>query len=103
MSAPLASTEIIALTKNHNFETWRKQKNWNPGHLASADGCYFTDGNGKRLLDLSWQLMCVNHGHDNQSVIKSIQDRAANLADAAPFYATEARAHLSKLLVRDLA
>ncbi|WP_213805088.1 aminotransferase class III-fold pyridoxal phosphate-dependent enzyme [Granulicella sp. dw_53] len=102
MSTPFTSSEIIALTKKHNYGTWRKQKSWNPSHLASADGCYFTDGNGKRFLDFSSQLMCMNLGHNNAAVIMSIQDQAATLAYAAPSYATAARAELSKLLLEVL-
>jgi taurine---2-oxoglutarate transaminase len=102
MSNPLTSQEVIALTKQHNYGTWRKQKGWNPTHLVSADGCYFTDGNGKRFLDFSSQLMCMNLGHNNPAVVKAIQDQAATLPYAAPFYATTARAELSKLLLEVL-
>jgi taurine--2-oxoglutarate transaminase len=102
MSDTLTSQEVIALTKKHNYGTWRKQKSWNPSHLVSADGCYFTDGNGRRFLDFSAQLMCMNLGHNNPVVIKAIQDQAATLAYAAPFYATTARAELSKLLLEVL-
>ena len=102
MSNTLTSQEVIALTKQHNYGTWRKQKGWNPTHLVSADGCYFTDGNGKRFLDFSSQLMCMNLGHNNPAVVKAIQDQAATLPYAAPFYATTARAELSKLLLEVL-
>jgi taurine---2-oxoglutarate transaminase len=102
MSNALTSPEVIALTKQHNYGTWRKQKGWNPTHLVSADGCYFTDGNGRRFLDFSSQLMCMNLGHNNPVVVKAIQDQAATLAYAAPFYATTARAELSKLLLEVL-
>jgi taurine---2-oxoglutarate transaminase len=102
MSNVLTSPEVIALTKQHNYGTWRKQKGWNPTHLVSADGCYFTDGNGKRFLDFSSQLMCMNLGHNNPAVVKAIQDQAATLPYAAPFYATTARAELSKLLLEVL-
>jgi taurine--2-oxoglutarate transaminase len=102
MSNTLTSSEVIALTKQHNYGTWRKQKGWNPAHLVSADGCYFIDGNGKRFLDFSSQLMCMNLGHNNPAVVKSIQDQAATLPYAAPFYATTARAELSKLLLEVL-
>ena len=102
MSSALTSQEVIALTKEHNYGTWRKQKGWNPNHLVSADGCYFTDGNGKRFLDFSSQLMCMNLGHNNQAVIESIAEQAKTLAYAAPFYATTARAELSKLLLEVL-
>jgi taurine---2-oxoglutarate transaminase len=99
MSNVLTSQEVIDLTKRHNYGTWRKQKGWNPNHLVSADGCYFTDGNGKRYLDFSSQLMCMNLGHNNAAVIESIAEQAKTLAYAAPFYATTARAELSKLLL----
>ena len=102
MSNALTSPEVIALTKQHNYGTWRKQKGWNPTHLLSADGCYFTDGDGRRFLDFSSQLMCMNLGHNNPAVVKAIQDQAATLAYAAPFYATTARAELSKLLLEVL-
>ena len=102
MSNALTSPEVIALTKQHNYGTWRKQKGWNPTHLVSADRCYFTDGNGRRFLDFSSQLMCMNLGHNNPAVVKAIQDQAATLAYAAPFYATTARAELSKLLLEVL-
>src|ERR1700722_577143 len=102
MSNALTSPEVIALTKQHNYGTWRKQKGWNPTHLVSADGCYFTDGNGRRFLDFSSQLMCMNLGHNNPAVVKAIQDQDATLAYAAPFYAATARAELSKLLLEVL-
>ena len=100
--APLTSAEVIALTKKHNYGTWRKQKSWNPSHIVSADGCYFTDGNGNRILDFSSQLMCVNLGHNNAAVIKAIQDQAATLPYASPAYATTARAELSQILTEVL-
>jgi taurine--2-oxoglutarate transaminase len=102
MSTTLTSQEVIELTKKYNYGTWRKQKGWNPNHMVSADGCYFTDGNGKRYLDFSSQLMCMNLGHNNQAVIESIAEQARTLAYAAPFYATTARAELSKLLLEVL-
>jgi taurine--2-oxoglutarate transaminase len=102
MSTLLTTAEVSALTKKHNYGTWRKGSSWNPIHIASADGCYFTDGNGKRYLDFSAQLVCSNLGHNNAAVIKSIQDQAATLAYAAPFYATTARAELSQLLLEVL-
>ena len=102
MPDSLTSPEVIALTRKHNYGTWRKQKSWKPAHLVSAEGCYFTDGNGRRFLDFSAQLMCVNLGHGNPAVVKAIQDQAATLPYAAPFYATTARAELSKLLLEVL-
>jgi taurine--2-oxoglutarate transaminase len=98
----LTSQQVVDLTKKLNYGTWRFQKGWNPLHLADAEGCWFTDGNGKRYLDLSSQLMCVNLGHKNPAVIAAIAQQAQELAYAGPAYATTARAELSHLLTEVL-
>jgi taurine---2-oxoglutarate transaminase len=98
----MTTEEVVALTKKLNYGTWRYQKSWNPLHVVDAEGCYFTDAAGKRYLDFSSQLMCVNLGHKNQAVIKAIQEQAASLPYIMPGYATTTRAELSKLLLEVL-
>src|SRR6202050_3575478 len=98
----LTSEQISTITRQTNYGTWRFQKTWNPLHIADAEGCWFTDGAGKRYLDLSAQLMCVNLGHKNPAVIAAIAEQAEALAYAMPTYATEARAELSQLLLEVL-
>jgi taurine---2-oxoglutarate transaminase len=95
----LTSEEVVDLTRRLNYGTWRFQKSWNPVHMADAEGCYMIDGNGKRYLDFSSQLMCVNLGHKNPAVIESIAEQARELPYAMPGYATATRAELSKLLL----
>jgi taurine--2-oxoglutarate transaminase len=60
------------------------------------------DSFGKKYLDFSSQLMCVQLGHKNQAVIKAIEEQARKLAYIAPGYATDVRAELSKLLLEVL-
>ena len=98
----LTSEEISAITRQTNYGTWRFQKTWKPLHIADAEGCWFTDGAGKRYLDFSSQLMCVNLGHKNPRVVEAIAEQARELAYVAPGYATEARARLSKKLLEVL-
>jgi taurine---2-oxoglutarate transaminase len=98
----VTSDEIVEITAKHTYGTWRFQKNWKPMHITDAEGCYFNDAAGKKYLDFSAQLMCVTLGHKNQAVIKSIQEQAQKLPFAAPGFATEARAELSKLLLEVL-
>ena len=57
-------------------------------HVADAEGCWFTDGAGRRYLDFSAQLMCVNLGHKNARVIEAIAEQARELAYVTPGYAT---------------
>lgn len=102
MSTPLSSAEISEWTRKLNYGTWKVQKNWFPLHIADAEGCYFIDGNGKRYLDLSSQLMCLNLGHKNPAVIEAIAAQSRTLPYIAPSYATQARVELSRLLLEVL-
>ena len=101
-NTPLTSQEVVQITKDTNYGTWRFQKGWNPMHIVDAEGCTMTDGNGKQYLDFSAQLMCMNLGHKNPAVIASIAKQAEELAYAMPGYATTTRAELSKLLLEVL-
>src|SRR6202453_1746805 len=94
----LTSEQISAITRQNNYGTWRFQKTWKPLTIVDAEGCWFTDGAGKRYLDFSSQLMCVNLGHKNPRVVESIAEQAPELCYVAPGYATEARARLSSKL-----
>lgn len=102
MPPSLSSQEISELTRKLNYGTWRFQKGWSPLHVVDAEGCYFIDGNGKRYLDLSSQLMCVNLGHKNPAVVESIAAQARALPYVAPGYATDVRVELSQLLLEVL-
>jgi len=98
----LTTEEIVELSARYTYGTWRFQKNWKPMHLADAEGCWFTDGNGKKYLDFSAQLMCVSLGHKNRAVIDAIKEQAEKLPFAAPGFATEARAELCQALLEVL-
>jgi taurine--2-oxoglutarate transaminase len=93
---------ISEINAQLTYGTWRYQKNWKPMEIIDAEGCWFTDANGKRYLDFSSQLMCVNLGHKNQAVIEAIAKQAQQLPYVAPGFATAARAQLSKMLLEVL-
>ncbi|MBV8073480.1 MAG: aminotransferase class III-fold pyridoxal phosphate-dependent enzyme [Acidobacteriaceae bacterium] len=99
MPTSLSSQEISEWTRKLNYGTWRFQKNWSPIHVVDAEGCFFIDGQGRRYLDLSSQLMCVNLGHKNPAVIEAISAQAHALPYAAPSFATDVRVELSRLLL----
>ena len=98
----LTTQEVVAITRETNFGTWRFQRAWNPLHIVDAKDCTITDGAGKQYLDFSSQLMCSNLGHKNPAVIASIAAQAEQLAYAMPGYATTCRAELSQLLLEIL-
>jgi taurine--2-oxoglutarate transaminase len=98
----LTSEQVSATTRQTNYGTWRFQSTWKPLHIVDAEGCWFTDGAGKRYLDFSSQLMCVNLGHKNARVVEAIAEQARELAFVGPVYATTARARLSAKLLEVL-
>lgn len=102
MSTPTSSQQVVDLTRRLNYGTWKYQKLWTPLHVVDAEGCYFIDAAGKRYLDFSAQLMCVNLGHKNPAVIEAIAAQARRLPYIAPGYATDVRAELSRLLLEVL-
>ena len=102
MANPLATTDVVQATRQYNYGTWRFQKNWTPLQIVDAEGCYIIDAAGKRYLDFSAQLMCVNLGHKNKAVIEAIAEQARTLAYIMPGYATSARAELSIALTEVL-
>ena len=98
----LTTEQVTSLTRAHNYGTWRIQKTWKPMHVVDAEGCYFIDAAGKRYLDFSAQLMCVNLGHKNPKVVESIASQARELPYIMPGYATTSRARLSQQLLEVL-
>jgi taurine---2-oxoglutarate transaminase len=97
--AAMTTEEVVQWTKKLNYGTWKYQRSWNPMHIVDAEGCYFTDANGKRYFDFSSQLMCSNLGHKNAAVIEAIAEQARTLPYIMPGYATDARVELSRLLL----
>ena len=37
-SAAMTSDEVVQITKDTNYGTWRFQKGWNPMHIVDAEG-----------------------------------------------------------------
>ncbi len=101
-TTPLSTDQVSTITRQTNYGTWRIGKTWKPLHVADAEGCWFIDGAGKRYLDFSSQLMCVNLGYKNPRVVEAIAQQARELAYIMPSYATTSRAKLSAKLLEVL-
>jgi beta-alanine--pyruvate transaminase len=54
-----------------------------PRMLASANGMYYTSVDGRRVLDGTAGLWCVNAGHCREPIVRAVQQAAATL-DFAP-------------------
>jgi beta-alanine--pyruvate transaminase len=54
-----------------------------PRMLASASGMYYTSVDGRRILDGTAGLWCVNAGHCREPIVRAVREAAATL-DFAP-------------------
>ncbi|MHC1784248.1 MAG: aminotransferase class III-fold pyridoxal phosphate-dependent enzyme [Anaerolineaceae bacterium] len=94
----IPDSEILALSKKHNFWTWSAQAQVNPIPIKRAKGVYFWDISDKRYLDFNSMVMCVNIGHGDERVIDAMVRQARELPFAGPGMATRPRAELGSLL-----
>jgi taurine--2-oxoglutarate transaminase len=90
--------ELVQRNREYTLASWTAQSAWNPISMARADGVYFWDGDGKRYLDWSSQLINVNIGHGNPHVIQAVHEQLTKMGHAYPGIATEPRARLGELL-----
>ena len=92
------SSEVKNLAKTHILHSWSVNAEIDPTVISDVDGVYIIDQEGRKILDFSSQLMCVNAGHKNQKIIKAIQDQAEKVCYLYPGFAYESRSKLGKAL-----
>ncbi|PCJ62029.1 MAG: aspartate aminotransferase family protein [Planctomycetota bacterium] len=90
--------EIKKFNLDYTLFSWAKQAGLNPIVADKAEGVYFWDTDGKKYLDFSSQLMCVNIGHGNQKVTAAVTKQMEKLSYVFPGMATESRGLLGKKL-----
>jgi beta-alanine--pyruvate transaminase len=68
----------LPFTPNRQFRS-------NPRLLSGAAGMYYQTPEGRRILDATAGLWCVNAGHCRPSIVAALQRQAAQLDYAPPF------------------
>ncbi len=68
----------MPFTANRHFKR-------DPRLIVAAEGMYYWSHDGRRVLDGTAGLWCVNAGHASPRIVKAIQDQAARL-DYAPAF-----------------
>lgn len=66
--------------------------------IVASQGSYVWDGDGRRLLDFSSQLVNTNIGHQHPKVVAAIAAQAAKLCTVAPQHVNEARSEAARLI-----
>jgi taurine---2-oxoglutarate transaminase len=93
-----STAEIIQENRDHTLFSWSVQSTANPIHMAGGKGSWFWDGDGKRYLDFSSQLINLNVGHQHPKMLEAIKKQVDELCFAGPSMATEPRGQLGKKL-----
>jgi taurine---2-oxoglutarate transaminase len=92
------SKEIIQENRDYTLFSWSVQGASNPIHIVRGEGSCFWDGEGKRWLDFSSQLINLNVGHQHPKMLDAIKKQVDQLCFAGPGMATEPRGVLGKKL-----
>lgn len=102
--SPITEAEIAAgrrayeLDREHVFHSWSAQGNFTPMTVLRAEGSEVWDGEGRRLIDLSSQLVNTNIGHQHPAVVAAIQEQAGKLCTIAPSHVNDARSEAARLV-----
>src|SRR6201996_1721782 len=90
--------EIVRDNMDYTLFSWSKQKGIAPIAVKYAEGVYMYDYDGKRYLDFSSGLICVNIGHGNQRVTQAVMEQMQQVSYVTPSCVTKARGDLGKKL-----
>ena len=69
----------LPFTPNRDFKS-------RPRLLAKAEGMYYRDQEGRKILDAISGLWCVNAGHARKPIVEAIRAQAAELDYAPSFH-----------------
>jgi taurine--2-oxoglutarate transaminase len=86
------------LDRAHVFHSWSAQELISPMVVTKAEGSYVWDGEGRKFLDFSSQLVFTNLGHQHPRIVEAIQAQAAQLCTIAPQHANGARSEAARLI-----
>lgn len=92
------AARAFELDRKHVFHSWSAQAEISPMTITASEGSYIWDGDGRRLLDFSCQLVNTNIGHQHPKVVAAIQAQAAKLCTVAPQHANDARSEAARLI-----
>ncbi|MFB0834690.1 aminotransferase class III-fold pyridoxal phosphate-dependent enzyme [Arthrobacter halodurans] len=93
-----AGRRAYELDRAHVFHSWQAQGPFTPMTVLKAEGSLVWDGEGRRLIDLSCQLVNTNIGHQHPKVVAAIQEQAGKLCTIAPQHVNDARSEAARLI-----
>ena len=90
--------QILQNNLDHTLFSWSKQSGLNPMNIERGEGVYVYDRDGKKYIDFSSQLICVNIGHGNKKVQEAVSRQMDEVSYVFPGMITKARGELGAKL-----
>lgn len=92
----VSKEEILKNNLDYTLFSWSAQKGLNPINVERAEGIYFWDRDGKKYIDFSSQLICMNIGHGNKKIAAAVLRQMEQVCYVTPGMITEVRGELGK-------
>ena len=92
--------EVKETSLKYNLHSWSVQGKLNPAVVEKAEGIYYYTADGKKMADMSSQLVNLNVGYGNKDIIDAIKEQAEKLAYISPAYAIDCRSKLAEMVVK---
>jgi len=95
-------TTLVDAKKTHKrfvLTPWAVQGPLDPPVIVRGEGVSIFDADGKRYIDASSGLICMNLGHGNRHVIDAIARQAEKIAYVSPALFNDTRAELAEMLI----
>src|SRR5262249_12855912 len=96
--AGMSSSDTRARSLRHTLFTWSAQGGLDPIEIVSAERAHFTDGQGRRILDLASLVLNASAALHHPKIAEAIATQAATLPAAGPAMATEIRGRYGEAL-----
>ncbi|MCU0714442.1 MAG: adenosylmethionine--8-amino-7-oxononanoate transaminase [Pirellula sp.] len=77
---PMNKEELLALDRRLVWHAFSQMSEYNGLIIESAEGCWLTDIDGRRILDGASSLWCNVHGHKNPTIDQAIKDQLEKVA-----------------------
>lgn len=97
-TAAWTKEQLVEADRDYVIHSWSKQGGLNARPIAGAQGSWFWDYDGNRILDFQSQLVNSNLGHQHPKLVEAIKEQAGRLCYIGPNFAEESRAKLAKRL-----
>lgn len=94
--------EIQEWDQKYVFHVLATKEEYQTMSVESAEGCYVTLADGRRIFDFANQLVCVNMGHRHPKIVEAIKQAADKFGYVWEGMTTEYRSRAAKLIMEDM-